>query len=82
MSGHAFLPADPDITFARQRVVNTLTDIAERPGAVFDIAEDQAYLADLIRNKPRVKRGLPPIVARWDRTAPEQIVTISKETAA
>ena len=81
MSGRAFLPADPDITFARQCVVNTLTDIAERPGAVFDIAEDQAYLADLIRNKPRVKRGLPPIVARWDRDAPGNVVTITERAA-
>lgn len=31
-------------------------------------------LADAIRNQHREKRGLDPIVTRWDRTAPERVV--------
>ena len=39
-------------------------------------------LADHIRNQHRERVGADLHVTRWDRTAPEQIVTISKETAA
>lgn len=39
----------------------------------------QDILADHIRNQHRVKRGLPPIVERWDRGAPENVVTLVRE---
>lgn len=44
-----FNPESPDIAFARDCVINTLADINERPGAIFSVAEDQAYLADIVQ---------------------------------
>ena len=49
-----FNPENPDIAFGRDCVINTLADIEERPGAIFSVAEDQAYLADIVqRNHDR-----------------------------
>ena len=37
-------------------------------------------LADHVRNRHRKARGLDPIVARWDRGAPERRVVVVMET--
>lgn len=44
--------------------------------------EAERELADWIRNRHRTERGLPPIVERWDRNAPEHVVTVIEEVAA
>ena len=53
-----FNPENQDIAFARDCVINTLTDINERPGAIFSVAEDQAYLSDIVRKNHERSRLL------------------------
>ncbi len=39
-------------------------------------------LADAIRNQHRERIGAECHIARWDRNAPEQVVTVTEEVAA
>ena len=42
-------PENPDIAFARDCVINTLMDIPDSYGAAFVIADEQTYLAAMVR---------------------------------
>jgi hypothetical protein len=44
-----FNSADPDIRFAQTCVLNTLASIRDEHGAIFDVAADQKYLADMVQ---------------------------------
>lgn len=52
-------PKDPDIAFARDCVITTLTDIPDSYGAVFVIDDEQAHLAAMVqRNHERQRDAL------------------------
>lgn len=77
MTRHTVAPADPVIVTKRKHLALALRPPIHLAGAERFSRE----LADHIRNQHRVSRGLPPIVERWDRDAPEQVVTIEEVAA-
>lgn len=78
MSRFSPLLPDSETTELRARLAAALLPPMDPSRA--EAASDE--LADWIRNRNRVRRGLPPIVDRWDRDAPEHVVTIVTEEAA
>lgn len=79
MSNGRFSNPDPDaaIVALRERVRQELT----APVNLRAAAHWNEILADKIRNQHRERRGLDPLVKRWDRNAPEQVVTITEVAA-
>jgi hypothetical protein len=67
-------PTDPETLRLRANVVNAL----QPPMYPKDADRCNQELADHIRNQNRVRRGLEPIVARWNHAVPETRIVLEQ----
>ena len=78
LGGFAPAPADEQTVLLRAKVAEQLQPPMNPKAAEFW----NEILADHIRNQHRKNAGLDPLVARWDRRAPERRVIEIREEAA